>query len=73
MAAPKQALISSSPKTWPGEWHIRVLVESAPDAIIEVDGDRRIILKDYAAGIRLVRTGLAHTRHPGTRRRKLSD
>lgn len=44
MAAPKQALVSSSLKPSRGEWRFRVLVESAPDAIIQVDRNRRIIL-----------------------------
>ena len=44
MAASKQVLVSSSPKPLRGEWRFRVLVEGAPDAIIQVDRDRRIIL-----------------------------
>jgi len=44
MAASKQAVPSLSPKPLRGEWRFRVLVEGAPDAIIQVDRDRRIVL-----------------------------
>lgn len=44
MATPKPAFASLSQKPLRGEWRFRVLVEGAPDAIIQVDRDRRIAL-----------------------------
>jgi len=44
MAASKRAFAAASPKPLPGEWRFRELVEAAPDAIIRVDRDRRIVL-----------------------------
>jgi len=44
MAASKPALVLQSLKPLRGEWRFRVLVESAPDAVIQVDRDGRIIL-----------------------------